>query len=53
MFRYFDTFYGIHSQKKKTLINLLSCILRNYFDINENDSIDIVEKFILRIWMKN
>lgn len=53
MFRYFDTFYGIHSQKNKTLINLLSFILRNYFDINENDSIDIVEKFNLCIWMKN
>lgn len=53
MFRYFDTFYGIHSQKNKTLINLLSFISRNYFDINENDSIDIVEKFNLRIWMKN
>lgn len=53
MFRYFDTFYRIHSQKNKTLINLLSFILRNYFDINENDSIDIVDKFNLRIWMKN
>lgn len=40
-------------KKNKILINLLSCILRNYFDINENDFIDIVEKFNLCIWMKN
>lgn len=40
-------------KKNKILINLLSFILRNYFDINENDFIDIVEKFNLCIWMKN